>query len=219
MNFFLFIILNFVSWVNLSEHRRVSFTERYSLPEAPANSLSRVFRFGPEGVTFNEPVTILLTYDDAEVAGSDEGSLKVHLLVGGEYVEVPNCDPCCEPPIPPDPCVYERDTDANTITIKTTHFSLYDLSALPNDPPIIKENAIECLSDYVGESKRFKNAIKKINKSLNDKYWIDKIDDPTHLSCILTKMNRQGFIHSDGRIITLKDIRGLTELADGERRL
>ena len=42
---------------------------------------------------------------------------------------------------------------------------------------------------------------------------------PETLSFILTKMDKQGFIHSDGRIITLTDIQGLTELADGERRL
>lgn len=104
-------------------------------PLVPENSLSSVFRFSPEGLTFDLPVTITISYDDSEVAGLNENLLKVHLLAGGEYIEVPNCSDC-NVTDPCDPCVSARDKAANTITIETTHFSMYALSALPNNPPV-----------------------------------------------------------------------------------
>lgn len=46
-------------------------------------------------------------------------------------------------------------------------------------PLDIKANAKDCLELYVGESTRFSKAIKKIDKSLDAKYWLDE----THLDC------------------------------------
>ncbi len=46
-------------------------------------------------------------------------------------------------------------------------------------PTEIKENAKLCLLDHLNESERFGEAVKMINRSLNDKYWIDA----THLYC------------------------------------
>ncbi len=55
-------------------------------------------------------------------------------------------------------------------------------------PTEIKENSKSCLSDHVDESERFGEAIKMINRSLNDKYWMDA----THLYC---KNGEQVFEH------------------------
>jgi hypothetical protein len=46
-------------------------------------------------------------------------------------------------------------------------------------PLDIKANSKDCLELYLGESKQFSKAIKKINKSLDAKYWLDE----THLNC------------------------------------
>jgi hypothetical protein len=103
-----------------------------ALPSPPADSFSRVVRLGPEGLFFYPPATIVLSYHDDEVVGKDEQSLQVHLLMGENYVVVPNCS-TIDPPSP-SPCVSERNPDANTVTIITTHFSVYALSTLSSVP-------------------------------------------------------------------------------------
>jgi hypothetical protein len=165
----------------LDTETTISITE-YSttdpaLPPPPANSLSRVIRFGPAGLTFNSPVTIVLSYHDDELVGKAEASLQAHLLLGEDYVTVPEC---LDPAAPtPDPCVSERDPNANTITVVTTHFTVYALSAEPSEVEIkardLKEGVRNNLLAYKGESKRFKKAIKEIEQSLTPKYWIDDL--------------------------------------------
>jgi hypothetical protein len=102
-------------------------------PALPPNSLSRVIQFGPAGQTFTADVSIVFSYTDAEVAGKDETSLQVNLLVAGTYVTVGNCT-STNPPLPVDPCVSARNTAANTITVVTRHFSIYALAAPPSTP-------------------------------------------------------------------------------------
>jgi hypothetical protein len=98
------------------------------LPPPPAGTLPRVLRFGPEGTAFAEDVTIVLSYHDSAVpGGANEADLLVNLLVTGSYVTVGDC--ASTNPPDPDPCVFARDTAANTITIRTRHFSIYALSA------------------------------------------------------------------------------------------
>jgi len=60
-----------------------------------------------------------------------------------------------------------------------SEFALARLVVEPATIAEIKESAIACLSNYVDESKRFGKAIKKIDKSLDPKYWVDD----THLEC------------------------------------
>ena len=117
-----------------------------SLPPPPDNSFSHVFRFGPEGLIFDLPVTIVLTYDDTEVAGKDENSMQVNLLVGDEYVTLEDCV-SADPPSP-DPCISERDPINNTITIKTTHFSIFALSA-----PSLEVSIVDMASFVVEKAK------------------------------------------------------------------
>jgi hypothetical protein len=121
----------------LAANSMITVTELNSndpgLPPPPANNLSRVFRFEPEGQTFDVPVTIVFRYDDVEVAGKDEATLQVHLRSGGSYVTVQNCT-ATNPPNP-DPCVSARAPGANTINVLTTHFSVFALAAAPAAAP------------------------------------------------------------------------------------
>ncbi len=97
------------------------------LPPPPPGQdlLSRGFNFGPEGLTFSEPVSIVITYTDAEVAGKDESSLSVLLQVDTTWTVVPDCVDASVPD--PDPCVSDRDPAGNAITVVTTHFSTYGI--------------------------------------------------------------------------------------------
>jgi hypothetical protein len=94
-----------------------------SLPDPPIHSLSRVFQIAPQALTFSAPVDLIFHYDDAELAGRDEGSLIVNLLAGGEYVVVNDCS---GPGVYP--CTARRDRVNNTITVRTDHFSTFLLS-------------------------------------------------------------------------------------------
>ena len=82
------------------------------IPEAvgDAQTLSRVFRFLPDGLTFDPPAIVTITYTDAEVVGIDESAIEpiVYNSLTGDW-EVAN--------------VIDRDAGANTITISMSHFS------------------------------------------------------------------------------------------------
>jgi hypothetical protein len=92
-------------------------------PPPGRDLLSRAFTFGPEGLTLSRPMTIVLTYTDDEVAGLDETSLTVELLIGNTWQTVPDC---VDPSVPsPDPCVVGVVTSANTIVVTSSH--TYDL--------------------------------------------------------------------------------------------
>ena len=70
------------------------------------------------------PATLTITYDDS-VAPADESTIEVSRFAGSEWV--PLGEPCTGggvgTPLNPDPCISARDTDANSITIKTTSLS------------------------------------------------------------------------------------------------
>ena len=116
-----------------------------ALPAPPANSLPSVFQFTPSPLTFDQDVTITLFYLDAtpndgfeDTTGVNENLLQVNLLVTGAYVTVGNCTGI--EPANPDPCVpvSGRDTAANTITVRTRHFTIYGVSgpaATPTPTP------------------------------------------------------------------------------------
>ncbi len=106
-------------------------------PAAGHDLLSRAFTFGPEGLTLSRPMTIVLTYTDDEVAGVDETSLTVELLVGNTWQTVSDC---VDPGVPsPDPCVVGVVTSANTIIVASRHtnnletFRISGLSTAPTD--------------------------------------------------------------------------------------
>jgi len=119
----------------LSGDEEISVTafDSGDLPPPPPGQdlLSRAFNFGPDGLTFSEPVFLTFSYTDAEIAGLDEDNLTVLILDGTTWLSVPDC---ADPDIPdPDPCVASRDTGANTLTVVTTHFSTYGIGVLESE--------------------------------------------------------------------------------------
>ena len=95
-----------------------------TLPAPPVGgALSRAFTFSPEGLRFLAPVTIRINYADSEVSGIHEEDLVPLLLVGDEWTGIRDCRSI--DPLDPDPCLLSRDTENNTLTIRTTHFSTY----------------------------------------------------------------------------------------------
>jgi len=58
--------------------------------------------------TFSEPLSVTLSYDDADVSGLDESTLKIQRYDDSEWNQLESCS---------------VDTSANTITCTTTHFS------------------------------------------------------------------------------------------------
>jgi Tol biopolymer transport system component len=57
--------------------------------DAPAPIAGTAFAFGPDGSRFAQPVRLAIHYDPAAVAnGVDQNSLRLHKLVGSEWVEV-----------------------------------------------------------------------------------------------------------------------------------
>jgi tetratricopeptide (TPR) repeat protein len=78
-------------------------------------------------------------------------------------------------------------------------------------PIEIKENAKECLSNHIDESKRFQKAIKGIDKSLDERYWLDE----NHLYC---KNGGKVFDHESYAVRELMRIlSGNTVFARGDR--
>ena len=90
--------------------------------------LGRVFTFSPAGTQFDAPLTLTISYtqEHLDETGLIEGSVYPLLLVNGEWVVVGDCE--SQGPPNPDPCLVERDTNANVLTIETTHFSTYALA-------------------------------------------------------------------------------------------
>jgi hypothetical protein len=77
-----------------------------------------VREFGPDGTNFNPPITITISYADAEVEGFDEGNLKVFTrdTESGVYdIEVTT--------------ITTRDLVNNTISFTVDHFSSFSLGA------------------------------------------------------------------------------------------
>ena len=89
----------------------------------PAGTLSRAFRFSPVGFQFLAPIFITIFYEDSEVAGMDENTFTPILLMGDEWVPVEDCS-SLQTPIP-DPCLVDRNTFHNELTLTTTRFSIF----------------------------------------------------------------------------------------------
>lgn len=73
--------------------------------------IGSAYDFGPDGTTFQQPVTITLSYDDAAVSsGTNEADLRLGTLVNNVWQEVAGST---------------VDTGSNTVTGATMHFSVY----------------------------------------------------------------------------------------------
>jgi hypothetical protein len=88
-------------------------------PELPGgvNKIPVIREFGPEGTTFSSPITVTITYTDAQVAGLDEANLRVFRYnpVTGKY-NIPVTT------------IVDRDLENNTISFTVTSFSKYGLA-------------------------------------------------------------------------------------------
>ena len=82
------------------------------------------YETGPEGTTFDQPITITVSYDQSDVPqGVNEKDLVIALWDknAGQWAELTNCT---------------VDTVNNTISAPTTHFSRYAIfSPVPTPPP------------------------------------------------------------------------------------
>ncbi|MEQ9401480.1 MAG: hypothetical protein RJQ04_20100 [Longimicrobiales bacterium] len=56
--------------------------------DAPPFVAGTVWDFGPDGIVFDQPVTLTITYDPADLPpGTDESELRIHKFVDGEFVQ------------------------------------------------------------------------------------------------------------------------------------
>lgn len=90
-------------------------------PELPAGveAIPVIRVFGPDGAQFSPPITITISYTDAEVAGLDEINLRVVLFneISGMYdIEITT--------------IVNRDLVNNTISFTVDHFSKFGLGTL-----------------------------------------------------------------------------------------
>jgi hypothetical protein len=77
-----------------------------------------VFDFGPDGISFDAPVTVTIGYDASLIPeGLPEQSLSIVKLVNGAWTEVPNC---------------RVDPVANTVSGALFGFSTYAVAAVPS---------------------------------------------------------------------------------------
>lgn len=96
-------------------------------PELPegVDAIPVIREFGPTGTTFDPPISVTITYTDAEIAGMDEAALSVY-----QYNEVSGVFDI------PVTTITNRDLDNNTITFTVSHFSIYGLGGPVKQLPV-----------------------------------------------------------------------------------
>ncbi|MFQ5524552.1 MAG: hypothetical protein ACE5F5_13430, partial [Acidimicrobiia bacterium] len=58
-------------------------------PDGPPVVPGTAWDFGPDGLVFDEPVTLTLSYDPADLPpDTDESELRIHKLVDGEFIRL-----------------------------------------------------------------------------------------------------------------------------------
>ncbi|MFA6240471.1 MAG: thrombospondin type 3 repeat-containing protein, partial [Candidatus Hydrogenedentales bacterium] len=91
--------------------------ETAQLPDA-VDAIPVVRTFGPDGTTFSPPLSVTVSYTDAEVAGLDEPNLKIFKFnTGSGKFDIEITD------------IISRDLVNNTITFALASFSTYGLGA------------------------------------------------------------------------------------------
>jgi hypothetical protein len=77
----------------------------------PAGNIGTAYEFGPSGTTFSQPVTISISYNQADLPSTvTESSLKLGALISNRWTEVADST---------------VDVAAHVVTGTTTHFSVY----------------------------------------------------------------------------------------------
>lgn len=82
------------------------------------NAIPVLREFGPAGTAFSAPISVTITYTDAEIEGLDESGLALYLF--NETTGVYDI---------PINTITAHDMENNTITFTVTHFSVYGLGA------------------------------------------------------------------------------------------
>jgi hypothetical protein len=104
-------------------------------PDARAPIAGTAFDFGPDGAQFAKPVNLSISYDQAAVpADVDEGSLRLHKLTDGAWIEVVGS---------------AVEVDANTVTGEITSFSKYSVLPARPDPGALGHIAFVRTDDQV----------------------------------------------------------------------
>ena len=99
----------------------ISITKELSAPAAPddADFVGMPYDLGPDGASFEPPITITFTYDPAQLprgVGPQSLGLAYYDQETGEWV-------------PLDPTSISIDPDTNTITVEIDHFTLFGVTA------------------------------------------------------------------------------------------
>src|SRR3972149_10174401 len=84
----------------------------------PSGNIGTAYEFGPDGTTFNKPVTISITYDEASLpSGVIESDIKLGMITNNQWQEITNS---------------VVDTVANIVSGTTSHLSIYGVIAVSN---------------------------------------------------------------------------------------
>jgi len=116
----------------------ISVTENTLPPPAPADHavVALTYNFGPEGATFDTPVSITLTYSEADLpAGAEEEDLKIAVWneLTGEW----------------DKLASSVDATNNTITAQVSHFSTFTV-LVATIPASLEISGLTVTPDEVG---------------------------------------------------------------------
>ncbi|MBN2026110.1 MAG: IPT/TIG domain-containing protein [Actinobacteria bacterium] len=124
----------------LSEDVEVSLSILSSedLPEPPGGvaKIARAFDFGPDGLTFQQPATVVFTYTEDELDGANEEDLQVYY-----YDSVTSSWQLIAGVI---------DTEQNTITCTIDHFTTFAIMAADTQPPEISITSPLDASEIMG---------------------------------------------------------------------
>ncbi len=97
-----------------------------SMPFSTMHLFGEVYDLGPDGLTFESPVTVALDYDDADIAalGLNEAELQVHYQDAGTgaWIAVES----------------SVDTDTNTVSAAVAHFTPFVIGGPPATRPLIE---------------------------------------------------------------------------------
>ncbi|MCP4605154.1 MAG: HYR domain-containing protein, partial [Proteobacteria bacterium] len=131
--------------------------------------------------------TAIVTVQDVtppELIVPEDITVEMQTAAGADVTLTPTASDTCDADVEitsDEPDVFPLGTTTVTFTATddSGNSTSESMTVTVQGPVEIKENAKECLSDHTDESKQFKKAIKGINRSLNEKYWLDE----THLYC------------------------------------
>ena len=85
------------------------------MPSPASGNIGTAYEFGPGGITFNQPVTISIAYDEVALPpGTQESNLKLATITNNQWRIVTSLP---------------ADTSANVVNGTTTHFSTYGVKA------------------------------------------------------------------------------------------